>query len=104
MASRPPFGAIFGRIEPFWPFWPFLTPFGYLGVGQRLQMGPDSLKLGNVPGSQNWWVPRAQVASRPPFGAIFGQFEPFGALLGLFLTPFGHLGGGQRLKVDSDPL
>ena len=27
------------------PFGPFLTLFGHLGEGQRLQVGPDPLKL-----------------------------------------------------------
>ena len=46
MASRPISGAIFGHFEPFFgPLGPFLTRFGHLGVGQRLQVGPDPLKL-----------------------------------------------------------
>ena len=44
------------------------------------------------------------MASSPPFGAILGHFESFWALLGLFLTLFGHLGEGQRLQVGPDPI
>ena len=32
-----------------------------------------------------------------------GHFWPFLALLGLFLTPFGHLGAGQWLPVGPGP-
>ena len=54
-------------------------------------------------GSQNWWVPRAQVASRHYFGAIFGHFWPFLALLAPFLTPFGHLDVGATTPSGSGP-
>ena len=43
------------------------------------------------------------MASGPHFGAIFGHFEPFWALLGLFLTLFGHLGGGKGSKCVRTP-
>ena len=59
-------------------------------------------------GNMGWGVKigwsRAQVASGPYFGAIFGHFEPFLALLGPFLTLFGQLGVGKRLQVGPDPL
>ena len=43
------------------------------------------------------------MASGLLFGAIFGHFEPFWALLTPFLTPFGHLGGGQCSKWVRTP-
>ena len=48
--------------------------------------------------------PEGPGPSRPTFGAIFGHFEPFGALFGPLLTLFGPLGEGQRLQVGPDPL
>ena len=86
MASRPYFGAIFGHFEPFLALrGVFLTLFGHLGKGQKRVMAADPLKLvANGAGSQNWPVSMAQVASSPLFGAIFGHFEPFWGLLGLF--------------------
>ena len=43
MASRPPFGTIFGH---FGPFWPFLTLFGHLGGGAKAQSGSGPPKVG----------------------------------------------------------
>ena len=62
-----PFLAIFG------PFGPFLTLFGHLGAEQRLQVGPDPLKLGKM-GRGVKIGGSTQMASIPPFGAIFGSF------------------------------
>ena len=103
MASRPPFGAIFGH---FWPFLAlfekylhFWALFGHFGREAKTPNGSRP-KLGKWGGSQNRWVPRAQVASRPPFGAILSHFEPFWA----FFDPCWPFGGGQRLQVGPDPL
>ena len=75
-----------------------LTLFGQLGVGQRLQVGPDPLQLGceesNLVGPEG-----AQVASRPPFGVIFSHFEPFWAVF----DPFWPLGGGAKAPSGFGP-
>ena len=44
------------------------------------------------------------MASGPLFGAIFGHFEPFWALLGSFFDPFfGHFGCGATTPSGSRP-
>ena len=68
------------------PLGPFLT-FWAIWVCSRALSGSGPTKVGvKWCGSQNWWVPRAQVASRPPWG-------PFLVILVNVFIPFGHLGG-----------
>ena len=87
-----PFGPFF---DPFWPFgWGAMAP---RGSGTPIVM----VKWG---GSQNWWAPRAQVASIPYFGAIFGHFEPFFGPFGPFFDPFWPFWvGGNGSKWVQNP-
>ena len=104
MAARPPFEAILGHFGSFWAllglFWPFLA----IRVGATAPSGSGPPIWGKMGRGQNWWVPRAQVPSRPTFGAIFGHFEPFWALLGLFWPFLAIWVEGRRLQVGPDPL
>ena len=43
------------------------------------------------------------MASRPPLGAIFGHFEPFWALLGLFFDPVWSFEWGAKAPSGSGP-
>ena len=54
------------------PFGPFLTPFDHLGVGQRLQVGPDPL---------SW----CKMGRGVKIGGSRGPSWRLDALLGLFL-------------------
>ena len=82
-------------------FGPFLTLFGHLGEGAKAPSGSGPPKVGVKWGGESKLVGSEGPS---PFGAIFGHFEPFWALLGLFLTLFGHSGVGQRLQVGPGPL
>ena len=77
-----PFLTIF---DHFWPFEAFFDPFWPFGRGARALSGSRTPKVGIKWGVEPKLVgPEGQVASRPLLRAIFGHFEPFGALWGLF--------------------
>ena len=79
-------------LSHFGPFWAFFDPFWPFGWGATTPSGSGAPKVG----------PRAKVASRPPFGAIFGHFEPFWALRGFFY-PFWSFGWGATVPSGSGP-
>ena len=82
MASRPYFGAIFAILSHFGPFFDPFWPFGW---GVMAPSGSGTPIIGVKWGGESKLVgPDGPAASRPYFGAIFGHFEPFLALLGLF--------------------
>ena len=92
-------------LSHFGPFWAFFDPFWPFGSGAKAPSGSIPPKVGvKWSGESKLVGPRDQVASGPLLGAIFGHFEPFLALLGIFLALFGHLGEEQGLQVGLDTL
>ena len=91
-----PFLVILSHLGPFWaffdPFWPF-------GRGAKAPSGSGHPKVGvkMVREIKIGVSLRPKWRLDPILGPFFGPFGPF-------LTPFGHLGEGQRPQVGPDHL
>ena len=105
--SRRPKCRLDPLLGPFWvilshlgPFWAFFDPFWSFGRGQRLQVGPDPLRLGREVKISRSRGPKCCLDPvLGPFLVILSHFGPFWA----FFDPFWPFGWGQRLQGGPGP-